>query len=147
MGAIPSAALRGGRISGLPSPHHATRPLASEEIPPHLVMQAWEKYSIQHVSKAGRAARIGAIIRKRPSFPAKPDHGHHFFMTTSCSVRSMGTSPFKRRRPSARVPVRRQNQQTLSEVFFTCEICHIRETLAETSVLRDESFTGLERSN
>jgi hypothetical protein len=68
----------GGWIFGPPSPHHATRPLASEEISPHLVMQAGEKYSIQHVSKAGRAARIGAIIRKWPAFPAKPDHGAPF---------------------------------------------------------------------
>src|SRR5229473_5112110 len=107
MGAIPSAALRGGRISGLPSPHHATRPLASEEIPPHLVMQAWEKYSIQHVSKAGRAARIGAIVRKWPGFPAKPNHGapflHHcilfgqehgnFSVQTTASIHANTGSP------------------------------------------------------
>jgi hypothetical protein len=41
-------------------------------------MQAGEKYSIQHVSKAGRAAQIGAIIRKWPAFPAKPNHGAPF---------------------------------------------------------------------
>jgi hypothetical protein len=75
---ISLARLRWGRISCLPSPHHATRPLASEEMPPHLVMQAWEKYSIQQVSKAGFGARIGAIERKWPGFPAKPDHGAPF---------------------------------------------------------------------
>jgi hypothetical protein len=47
-------------------------------MPSHLVMQAWEKYSIQHVAKAGAAARIGAIERKWPGFPAKPDHGAPF---------------------------------------------------------------------
>jgi hypothetical protein len=47
-----------------------------EAIPsPHVMMQAGEKNSIQHVSKAGGAARIGAIIRKWPAFSAKPDHG------------------------------------------------------------------------
>src|SRR6266702_1710298 len=45
---------------------------------PHLVMQAGEKDSIHHVSKAGRAARIGAIERKWPGLPAKPDHGEPF---------------------------------------------------------------------
>ncbi len=50
-------------------------PWHRKKFPPHLMMQPREKYSIQHVSKAGRAARIGAIIRKWPGFPAKPDHG------------------------------------------------------------------------
>jgi hypothetical protein len=62
------------RIVGLPSPHHATRPLASEEMPPHLVMQTREKHSIQHVPEAAFGARIGAIEGKWPRFPAKPDH-------------------------------------------------------------------------
>jgi len=77
-GSLARRLLRWGRIFGLPSPHHATRPLASEEMPPHLVMQAGEKDSIHHVSKAGRAARIRAIERKWPGFPAKPDHGAPF---------------------------------------------------------------------
>ena len=101
------------------------------------------KDSIHHVSKAGRAARIGAIERKWPGFPAKPDHGHHFVITASCSVTSMRTPPLQRRRPSTPVPARRQSQRTLSEVFFNHEGCHIPQTPAETSVLRGENFTAL----
>ena len=78
---ISFARLRRARISGFPSPHHATRPLASKEMPPHLVMQARKKHSVQHVVKAAFGARIGAIEGKCPLLPAKPDHGapllHH----------------------------------------------------------------------
>jgi hypothetical protein len=52
--------------------------LASKEMPPHLVMQAGEKHSVQHVVKAAFGARIGAIEGKCPLFPAKPDHGAPF---------------------------------------------------------------------
>jgi hypothetical protein len=62
---------------------------------PHVVVQAREKQAIQHVAKAGAAARIGAIVRKWPGFPAKPDNGHHFFMMVSCSVTSNAGSPPK----------------------------------------------------
>jgi len=44
-------------------------------MPPHLVMQAREQHPVQHVSKAGFGARIGAIEGKWPLFPTKPDHG------------------------------------------------------------------------
>ena len=78
---ISLARLRRAWISGFPSPHHATRPLASKEVPPHLVMQARKKHSVQHVVKAAFGARIGAIEGKCPLLPAKPDHGapllHH----------------------------------------------------------------------
>jgi hypothetical protein len=47
-------------------------------MPPHLVVQAWEKHSVQHVPKAGFGTRIGAIEGKWPLFPAKPDHGAPF---------------------------------------------------------------------
>jgi hypothetical protein len=45
---------------------------------PHLVMQARKKSSIQQVSETGFGARIGAIERKWPGFPAKPNHGAPF---------------------------------------------------------------------
>jgi hypothetical protein len=41
---------------------------------PHLVMQTWEKHSIQHVLEATLGAWIGAIERKWPFFPTKADH-------------------------------------------------------------------------
>ena len=47
-------------------------------MPPHLVMQAREKHSVQHGVKAGFGARIGAIDGKCPLLPAKPDHGAPF---------------------------------------------------------------------
>jgi hypothetical protein len=47
-------------------------------MPPHLVMQAREKHSVQHVVKAAFGARIGAIEGKCPLLPAKPDHGAPF---------------------------------------------------------------------
>src|SRR5262249_27554541 len=76
--AISLAWLRLPRIVGFPSPHHATGSLAPEEMPPHLVMQAWEKHSIQHVLETAFGARIGAIEGKRPLLPAQPDHGTPF---------------------------------------------------------------------
>jgi hypothetical protein len=66
------------RVLGFPSPHHASGSLASEEMSSHLVVQAREKDSIHHVAKAGAAARIGAIERNWPGFPAKPNHGAPF---------------------------------------------------------------------
>jgi len=48
-------------------------------MPPHLVMQAREKHSVQHVVEAALGARIGAIEGKCPLLPAKPDHGAPFF--------------------------------------------------------------------
>jgi hypothetical protein len=47
-------------------------------MPSHLVMQAREKHSIHHVLEAVLVARIGAIERELPLFPAKPDHGAPF---------------------------------------------------------------------
>jgi hypothetical protein len=146
----------GRRILGLPSPHHAARPLASEEMSPHLVMQAWEKHSVQHVSKAGRAARIGAIVRKWPGFPAKPDHGapflHYcvlfghehanFSIQTTASINACAGSPPK--------PANALGGTFLLMRFTTYEIYHIRflsMRSVETSVLRNESFAGLERFN
>jgi hypothetical protein len=76
--AVSPARLRRARIVGLPSPHHATRALASEEMPSHLMMQAWEKHSIQHVFEPAFGTRIGAIEGKWPFLPAKPDHGAPF---------------------------------------------------------------------
>jgi hypothetical protein len=72
-------------------------------MPPHLVMQAWEKYPIQQVSKAGFGARIGAIERKWPGFPAKPDHrapfqhycvlfGHEHAISSSHTTASINAS-------------------------------------------------------
>jgi hypothetical protein len=52
--------------------------LASKEMPPHLVMQAREKHSVQHVVETALGARIGAIEGKCPLLPAKPDHGAPF---------------------------------------------------------------------
>jgi hypothetical protein len=75
---------------------------------PHLVMQAWEKHSIQHVLEATFGARIGAIERKWPFFPTKADHRapflHHgvFFghehwkfsiQMTALSMRVPGSPP------------------------------------------------------
>jgi hypothetical protein len=53
----------------------SARSLASEEISPHLVMQAWEKHSIQHVAKAGGAGRDWSDYTQMAALPAKPDHG------------------------------------------------------------------------
>jgi hypothetical protein len=47
-------------------------------MPPHLVMQAREKHSVQHIVEAAFGARIGAIEGKCPLLPAKPDHGTPF---------------------------------------------------------------------
>jgi len=116
-------------------------------MPPHLVMQAWEKYSIQQVSKAGFGARIGAIERKWPGFPAKPDHGAPFLHYRVLFGHEHGNFSIQTTTSINASPAHRQNQRTLSEVFFTYEICHSRQIPAETSVLRNESFTGLERSN
>jgi hypothetical protein len=106
-------------------------------------MQAGEKDSIQHVSKAGRAARIGAIERKWPGFPAKPDHGapflHYCFLfghghanssiATAASINASAGSPPK----PANAP---------GGVFHLCELLH-PITPAETGVLRGESFAAL----
>jgi hypothetical protein len=43
-------------------------------MPPHLMMQAWEEHSIEHVLETGFGPRIGAIEGKWPFFPTKPDH-------------------------------------------------------------------------
>jgi hypothetical protein len=48
-------------------------------MPPHLVVQAREKHSIQHVLEATFGAWIGAIERKWPFFPTKADHRAPFF--------------------------------------------------------------------
>jgi hypothetical protein len=96
-----------------------------------------EKYSMQHVSKAGRAARIGAIIRKWPAFPAKADHGapflhygvllgyeHVTFSISNDDVHQRECRP-------AFLPMR----------FVT------PDKPPPKPVFRHESFTGLERSN
>jgi len=96
-------------------------------MPPHLVMQAREKHSVQHVVETALGARIGAIEGKCPLLPAKPDHGapflHHgvFFghehwnflhshdgHTTALSMRVLA------RRQSQRTPSRKQPSKTLS---------------------------------
>ena len=130
-------------IFGLPSPHHATRPLASEEMPPHLVMQAGEK--IRYIMFLKRAERPGLERLNANGLACQRSRimGHHFVIPASCSVTSMRTPPLQRRRPSTPVPARRQSQRTLSEVFFNREGCHIPQTPAETSVLRGENFTAL----
>src|ERR1700737_571586 len=43
-----------------------------------LVMRVWEKHLIQPAFNAFFGARIGAIERKWPGFPARPDHGAPF---------------------------------------------------------------------
>ena len=72
-------------------------------------MQAWEKHLVQPAFKAFFGARIGAIERKWPGFQRSRIMGHHLFNTASCSVTSMRISPFKRRRPSTRVPAEPAN--------------------------------------
>jgi hypothetical protein len=78
---ISSARLRWTRIFRLPSPQHAAGPLASEEVPSHLVMQPREKHPVQHVFNAGFRSWIGAVEGKGSFFPTKADHGapllHH----------------------------------------------------------------------
>jgi hypothetical protein len=117
-------------------------------MPPHLVMQAWEKDFIQHVPKAGRVARIGAIERKWPGLPPKPDHGapflHYrvlfghehatFSIQTTASINASAGSPPK---PA----------NTPGDVFFTDEICRTPIIPTETSVPHNESFAGLVRFN
>jgi hypothetical protein len=56
----------------------------------------------------------------------------------------MRISPFKRRRPSSRVPAEPANALGSD---FTHEICHIQESSAETIDPWNESLTSLERSN
>lgn len=73
--AISLALLRVGRpIAGLPSPHHAAGPLASEELPPHQAMDVRKESPVQHVLETGKPAWIGAIERQGSRSPAKPDH-------------------------------------------------------------------------
>jgi hypothetical protein len=47
-------------------------------MPSHLVMQARKKHPVQHVVESAFGAWIGAIERKCPLLPAKPDHGAPF---------------------------------------------------------------------
>jgi hypothetical protein len=61
-------------IAGLPSPHHAAGPLASEELPPHQAMDVRKEFPVQHVLETGNPAWIGAIERQGSRSPAKPDH-------------------------------------------------------------------------
>ena len=73
--AISPALLRVSRpIAGLPSPHHATGPLASEELAPHQAMDVRKEFPVQHVPETGHPAWIGAIERQGSRSPAKPDH-------------------------------------------------------------------------
>jgi hypothetical protein len=53
-------------------------PWASEKVPPHLAMQAREKLPVQPGFDAFFGTGIGAIERKCPGFPTKPDHGAPF---------------------------------------------------------------------
>jgi hypothetical protein len=87
--------------------------LASEEMPPHLVMQAWEKHSIQHVLETRFGARIGAIEGEWPLFPTKSDHGAPFLHHCVFFGHKHWTSPFDEggwRRLSMRVLACRQSQ-------------------------------------
>jgi hypothetical protein len=73
--AISLALLGVGRpIAGLPSPHHAAGPLASEELPPHQAMDVRKEFPVQHVLETGKPAWIGAIERQGSRSPAKPNH-------------------------------------------------------------------------
>jgi hypothetical protein len=83
-----------GRAFGLPSPHHASRALAAKEMPPHLMVEAWKKHSKQHVVEAGFRTWIGAIERKRPGFPAQPDHGAPFLIHCVLFGHEHANSPF-----------------------------------------------------
>jgi hypothetical protein len=108
-------------------------------------MQAWEEDSIQHVAKAGSAARIGAIERKWPGFPAKPDHGAPFFHYcvlfghehANFSIQT--TMSINARAFAAKAS---ECSRRCSPMRFATS-----DTPAEISVLRNESVSGLERSN
>jgi hypothetical protein len=67
--AKPQYPLRGSDGRGsLVSHRHIMQPPPwhRKKMPPHLVMRAWEKHSIQHVAKGGFGARIGTIEGKWP---------------------------------------------------------------------------------
>jgi hypothetical protein len=61
-------------IAGLPSPHHAAGPLASEELAPHQAMDVRKEFPVHHVPETGHPAWIGAIECQGSRSPAKPDH-------------------------------------------------------------------------
>jgi hypothetical protein len=96
--------------------------LAAKEMPSHLVMQARKKHPVQHVVESAFGAWIGAIERKCPLLPAKPDHGapflhHGVFFGHEHWIFSIHMTGM-RRRLSMRPLDRRQSQRTLSEVTF-----------------------------
>jgi len=72
--------------------------------------------------------------------------GHHFFMTASCSVKSMRLSisndGVNQRECRLAATTSKRSRRRFSPMKFVTS-----DNPAETRVLRNESFTGLERSN
>jgi hypothetical protein len=76
-------------------------------------MQAWEKHLIDPAFNAFFETGIGAIERKWPGLPAKPDHRAPFvYYSVLFGHEHANFSPFKRRRSCEFRP----NRRTLSEV-------------------------------
>jgi hypothetical protein len=108
-------------------------------------MQAWEKHLIQPAFNAFLGARMGAIERKWPGFPAKPDHGAPFV----CYRVLFGREHANFLHSNDGVHQREfwPNQRTLSEVTLPMRFVTSKKSLAETIDPRNESLTGLERCN
>src|SRR5258708_25192108 len=63
------------RAAAFPSPHHASRPPASEILCPEKPVQAGKEGSKGRIEQAKSVARIDPIERDDPGPPTQPHHG------------------------------------------------------------------------
>jgi hypothetical protein len=107
-------------------------------------MRAWEKHLIQPAFYACFAAWMGALERKLPGFPAKPDHGApfvHYRVLFGHEHANFSIQTTASSNASSGEPANALGSD------FTHEIGHIQERPAETIDPRNEKLTSPERCN
>src|SRR5258708_39479660 len=98
----------------------------------------------QSFCESGAAARIGAIERQWPGFPAKPDHGAPLLHDGVLFGQEHASSPFTRTASiNAGAGSLPKPANALGGCSSTYEICHIRQTSAETNVRGTKVFPAL----